>query len=97
MEAQRCHFIRLLQAALEDAVAEAESLISAKDLQGLQKSASNAWNLYVKTRPPASLESVTRAKSCCREGVHPLLARALPAAQRPGPEAQVSRQQSSKS
>ena len=79
-----------LQAALEDAVAEAQSLIVQNDLQGLQKSVGNAYGLYVKTRPPASAESVARAKAMTKEGIHPVLARALPKTAFVGFEAQVT-------
>lgn len=60
------------------------------DLEGLQKSVANAFSLYVKTRPPASAESVARAKALKKEGIHPLLAQALPKASLAGFEAQVA-------
>ena len=72
-------------------MAEAQELIVQHDLQGLQKSVGNAYSLYVKTRPPASAESVARAKAFVKEGIHPLLAKALPQAGMAGLEAQVSR------
>ncbi len=71
-------------------VAEAQSLIVQNDLQGLQKSVGNAYSLYVKTRPPASAESVARSKAMAKEGIHPLLAKALPKTSLAGLEAQVS-------
>ena len=67
-----------LQAALEDAITEGQDLIAKHDLQGLRKSVANALALYIKTRPPASAESVARAKAMPKEGPHPLLAKFLP-------------------
>jgi hypothetical protein len=72
-------------------VSEAQNLVADNDLQGLQKSVGNAFGLYVKTRPPASAESVARAKALGKEGIHPVLARSLPAANLVGLEAQVRR------
>ena len=43
--------------------------------------ASQAFTLYRKTRPGASLESIKRARDLGLEGIHPLLARELPASQ----------------
>jgi hypothetical protein len=40
-----------------------------------------AFTLYRKTRPGASLESIKRARDLGPEGIHPLLARELPASQ----------------
>lgn len=40
-----------------------------------------AFTLYRKTRPGASLESIKRARDLGLEGIHPLLARELDAAQ----------------
>lgn len=71
-------------------MSEAQNLIADNDLQGLQKSVGNAFGLYVKTRPPASAESVARAKALGKEGVHPLLAKSLPASNLVGLEAQVN-------
>ena len=71
-------------------MAEAQQLVAENELQGLQKSVGNAWSLYVKTRPPASPESVARAKDLPKEGIHPLLARSLPMAGIAGLEAQVT-------
>lgn len=70
-------------------MAEAQELVVRCDLQGLQKSVNNAYSLYVKTRPPASAESAARVKSLAKEGLHPLLAKALPRASVAGLEAQV--------
>lgn len=78
-----------MQSALEDIVAETQDLIARNDLQGLQKSVGNAYSLYIKTRPPASAESAARAKALGKEGIHPLLAKALPKASLVGLEAQV--------
>uniref|UniRef100_A0A7S3XG40 RNA helicase n=1 Tax=Picocystis salinarum TaxID=88271 RepID=A0A7S3XG40_9CHLO len=43
------------------------------ELTSLTKTISNAFRLYLKTRPPASKESCKRAKNMKDEGVHPLL------------------------
>eukprot|EP00803_Ostreobium_quekettii_P005085 evm.model.scf_2506.1 EVM.evm.TU.scf_2506.1 scf_2506:380-9034(+) len=45
---------------------------SSVDLQGQLKSATNAFKLYLKTRPSASAESVRRVKDFPLEGTHPL-------------------------
>ena len=42
-------------------------------IASLENSCTNAFNLYKKTRPPASTESMKRAKAISREGPHPLL------------------------
>lgn len=42
-------------------------------MTSLHKAAANAYRLYVKTRPPPSLESAKRAKGFSREGLHPSL------------------------
>lgn len=60
------------------------------DLAIQQKSLSNAKALYIKTRPPASSESARRAKSLDREGIHPVLAAAVPSLALGGLEAQES-------
>lgn len=53
-------------------------LVGAKqDLTGMQRSLSNAYSLYLKTRPAASSESVRRAKQLQPEGCHPLLLAAV--------------------
>ena len=57
---------------------EQQDLIKKNDLQGAQKSVGNAFTLYVRTRPPASAESVSRSKALPKEGIHPILAAALP-------------------
>lgn len=59
------------------------------DLQGLQRATDNAFTLYRKTRAAASHESVTRARSMPRAGIHPALARHVPAHAPAGLEAQV--------
>lgn len=60
------------------------------DLLIQQKSLANAKTLYIKTRPPASSESARRAKSFEREGIHPILAAAVPSLALGGLEAQQS-------
>lgn len=80
----------MLQAALDDSIEHArEALTSSHDLIGMQKSCSNAFSLYKRTRPPAAPESVARAKALPKEGVHPLLAARVPVTSGTGLEAQV--------
>lgn len=43
------------------------------DLSSLTRTITNAFKLYLKTRPPASKESCKRAKQMKEEGVYPLL------------------------
>jgi hypothetical protein len=50
---------------------------SKQDLAGMQRSLSNSYSLYLKTRPSASSESVRRAKQLQPEGCHPLLLAAV--------------------
>ncbi len=64
---------------------------SASELSGAQKTLSNAFSLYVRTRPPASNESVKRAKQMAQESEHPLLLAQLPALQRVNLQAEVER------
>ncbi|KAJ7518014.1 hypothetical protein O6H91_21G050900 [Diphasiastrum complanatum] len=47
-----------------------ESVHASTELMALEKSCSNAFRLYAKTRPSASLESCKRARSLAREGLH---------------------------
>jgi hypothetical protein len=80
----------LLQAALEDNTERVRAAVAgASELQGLQRSCANAWLLYKRTRPAASPESVTRARSMPAAGVHPLLAVVCPQSSLAGLEAQV--------
>ena len=53
-------------------------LAASEDLQSAARSADKAFQLYRKTRPSPSPESIKRARSAGTEGIHPLLARALP-------------------
>lgn len=55
-----------------------DAVESNTDLEGAQRSLSNAFTLYCKTRPAASTESSRRAKSMPPEGMHPLLAARTP-------------------
>ena len=64
-------------------------LIEDATLAGLSKSATNAFRLYKRTRPAASAESLARTRLQAPEGVHPLLAAAIPASALAGLEAQV--------
>jgi hypothetical protein len=50
-----------------------------QDLAGSQRSLTNAYTLYLKTRPAASSESAKRARGAAAEGPHPLLVARLPA------------------
>lgn len=78
------------QAALDDSIERTRELVASKhDLQGIQKACSNAFQLYKRTRPPASAESVNRAKQATLEGIHPLLAAKVPVTAISGLEAQV--------
>ena len=81
----------LAQVAL-DGIAERirQQLIEDATLAGLSKSATNAFRLYKRTRPVASAESLARVRLQAPEGVHPLLAAAIPSAALAGLEAQVS-------
>ncbi|KAL4439981.1 hypothetical protein ABPG75_002982 [Micractinium tetrahymenae] len=77
------------QAALDDVLVRVRSALAAShDLEGQLKSAENAFRLYLKTRPGAAAESVKRAKTLPKEGIHPLLAAALPSDALGGLEAQ---------
>lgn len=80
-----------LQVAL-DGIAERirQQLVEDATLAGLSKSATNAFRLYKRTRPAASAESLARTRLQAPEGVHPLLAAAIPASALAGLEAQVS-------
>ena len=84
-------FGRFPQTALDPLVGHISSVISqVPDLQIQQRSLMNAKLLYVKTRPPASSESARRAKSFEKEGIHPILAAAVPSLALGGLEAQES-------
>jgi hypothetical protein len=54
-----------------------DAVASKQDLAGMGKSLTNAYALYLKTRPAASSESVRRAKQLQPEGCHPLLLAAV--------------------
>ena len=77
------------QAALDDELEHLRSVLAAiPDLSSQLHAANNAMKLYVKTRPLAAPESARRAKSFAKEGVHPILAAALPSDALGGLEAQ---------
>jgi ATP-dependent RNA helicase DDX54/DBP10 len=77
------------QSVLDDEIEHLrEILASSPDLSSQFQSAQNAMKLYVRTRPPAAPESARRAKALVKEGVHPLLAAALPSETLGGLEAQ---------
>lgn len=78
------------QAALDDLLVRVRAaLAGSHDLSGQLKSAENAFRLYLKTRPGAAAESVKRAKTLPKEGIHPVLAAALPSDALGGLEAQT--------
>lgn len=49
-----------------------EIIDTSSELYSLQKTCTNAFRLYSKTRPSPSKESIRRAKALPREGLHPL-------------------------
>ncbi|KAI8463120.1 MAG: DEAD-domain-containing protein [Monoraphidium minutum] len=53
---------------------------AAPDLAGAQRTLTNAYGLYLKTRPAASSESAKRAKRLASEGPHPALVARMPGA-----------------
>ncbi|PRW33125.1 DEAD-box ATP-dependent RNA helicase 29 isoform X1 isoform B [Chlorella sorokiniana] len=78
------------QVALDDALERVRQVLaSSHDLALQRNSVENAFRLYCKTRPPAAAESVKRAKTLPKEGIHPLLAAALPSDALGGLEAQA--------
>lgn len=84
-------FGRFPQTVLDPLLGHITQMISnVPDLIIQQKSLANAKSLYIKTRPPASSESARRAKSFEREGIHPILAAAVPSLALGGLEAQKS-------
>lgn len=54
-----------------------ETIDSSADLISLQKTCSNAFRLYLKSKPLPSKESIRRAKDLPREGLHPIFKNAL--------------------
>ena len=75
---------------MEDAAERVRAIVSgASELQAQQRSCSNAWNLYKRTRPAASPESAARARALDAPGPHPLLAAACTAYTQEDPQAQV--------
>ena len=79
-----------LQAPVEDAAERVRATIAgAPDLQAQQRSCSNAWDLYRRTRPAASPESAARARTLGLPGPHPLLAAACPTYTQGDRQAQV--------
>lgn len=73
-----------LQEHLHNAIAAAE------DLSGVQRTLTNAYSLYLKTRPAASSESVKRAKGMASEGAHPLLLAKAPASRVAGMQSEAA-------
>ncbi len=79
MHERGCCWSGRLQAALEVGTDHVRSVLAgSEDLQSAARSADRAFQLYRKTRPAPSPESIKRARSGDPEGIHPLLARALP-------------------
>lgn len=69
------------QTVLDAAVERVRDILGIhSDLESQMRSLNNAMRLYVKTRPPSAPESSRRAKEWPREGIHPLLADAVPTA-----------------
>ncbi|XP_050936890.1 putative DEAD-box ATP-dependent RNA helicase 29 isoform X2 [Cucumis melo] len=54
-----------------------ETIDSSADLISLQKTCSNAFRMYSKSKPLPSKESIRRAKDLPREGLHPIFKNAL--------------------
>ncbi|XP_022147370.1 putative DEAD-box ATP-dependent RNA helicase 29 [Momordica charantia] len=54
-----------------------ETIDSSAELISLQKTSSNAFRLYSKTKPLPSKESIRRAKDLPREGLHPIFKNVL--------------------
>ncbi|KGN66771.1 putative DEAD-box ATP-dependent RNA helicase 29 [Cucumis sativus] len=54
-----------------------ETIDSSADLISLQKTCSNAFRMYSKSKPLPSKESIRRAKDLPREGLHPIFKTAL--------------------
>lgn len=75
------HFINdTLQVSLETATEHVRGVLaSSNELQSAAASAVKAFVLYRKTRPGPSLESIKRSRGLEPEGLHPILAQALPA------------------
>eukprot|EP00884_Botryococcus_braunii_P015329 jgi/Botrbrau1/247/Bobra.0022s0221.1 len=77
------------QVALEEAGERVRAVLEGdSSLQSQVRSVTNAYNLYRKTRPPAAAESVKRARGLPPDGVHPLLAQAVPSQALAGLDAQ---------
>lgn len=55
-----------------------EVVMASADLENMQRTLSNAWGMYCRTRPAPSVQSVRRARALGTEGVHPLLLALLP-------------------
>lgn len=82
------------QAALEQ-VGERLKVVLEQDssLESQWRSVTNAYSLYRKTRPSAAGESVKRARSLPADGIHPLLAKAMPGPALAGLDAQACSRQ----
>jgi ATP-dependent RNA helicase DDX54/DBP10 len=75
------HVHRFLQVVLSPITEHVKSLeSSASELCGMRRSLTNAFNLYLRTRPAASPESTKRARALPQDGVHPLMVACLPPA-----------------
>ena len=49
-----------------------EIISGSADLEALRKTCSNAFKMYMKTKPMPSSESIRRSKGLPREGLHPI-------------------------
>lgn len=88
-EKEASYFGCFPQVALDGSIEHLRQVFeSSPDLSSQKRAADNAMKLYIRTRPPASPESVRRAKALVKEGVHPLLAAAVPSHTLGGLEAQ---------
>lgn len=87
--AMTSYFGSFPQVALDDAIEHLRQIFSVSpDISSQKHAADNAMKLYMRTRPPASPESVRRAKGFQKEGIHPVLASAVPSHDLGGLEAQ---------
>lgn len=70
-----CRLGAFPEALLDIAIEQARALHAlSPSMQSLERSCDNAFGLYRKTRPPASSESVRRARALGKAGPHPALA-----------------------
>jgi len=82
--AENCYSVQFIndtpQVSLETATEHVRGVLASyNELQSAAASAVKAFVLYRKTRPGPSLESIKRSRGLEPEGLHPILAQALPA------------------